>query len=71
MGDFDKAVAHGIENMDILDLPMERELVDIKHYLRHNIRYKLDEGSRKAMQMFTRYSRELNEIHTNVAPNTP
>ncbi len=67
---FSKAVASGVSEIDNMDIPTSRTDVDVRSYLRDNIRYQMDADSRKALQMFTHYCRQLNNKYQNADPVT-
>ncbi len=56
----DNSFASGIADLANLELPTHQLHVNIHHYLRDNIQYKIDEDTLEGMSRFINYAGELN-----------
>lgn len=63
----DDAFSFGIADLANLELPESQAHVDLHHYLRNNIRYRIDAETLKGMTQFINYAGELNVPLPDVA----
>jgi len=62
-----RSFAAGISHMEDLNLPPSQAHVDLHHYLRHNIRYEINEETLTGMTRFIDYAAELHVSSPDVA----
>ncbi|RLD19489.1 MAG: ABC transporter substrate-binding protein [Bacteroidetes bacterium] len=66
----DNAFSFGIADLENLDLPQSQIHVDLHHYLKHHIRYRIDAKTLDGMTKFINYVGDL-DVSSHNATQTP